>query len=322
MSMVAVQVRRADDDEPSVGRAQHLDRNAVQRGERLGRDHVFGLSFDRGPAGEVHDAVEVADDRVDVVRDEQHGDVLLLADTADERGDADLVRQVEAVERLVEQQEPRPADERLRDQQSLLLAAGQLADRSARVVRRADELDRVRDALRRRAAARAGKRDPPARAVEPEADEVDPANARALVEAPPLRQVADVLVRLAGAFSEHGCGPRAERLLAEDRVDEASTCRRRSGRAPRRSRPRSTVMETSLQIVVPPMTRLGVAEVDRRLTRRERERRSAFELPRLATAGSVADAGVSVSVIVVTGMPFLRAASVMPLRRRACCSGC
>ncbi len=53
----------------------------------------------------------------------------LAADPGDERGDARLVREVEAVERLVEQQERRPPRQRLRDEEALLLAARALPDR-------------------------------------------------------------------------------------------------------------------------------------------------------------------------------------------------
>ena len=37
-------LRLADDDEPSVGRAQHLDRRAVEAAERLARDHLAPAS--------------------------------------------------------------------------------------------------------------------------------------------------------------------------------------------------------------------------------------------------------------------------------------
>src|SRR5579872_1211960 len=225
VGMVAVQVRRADDDEPAVGCAQDLDRHAVQRGERLRRDHVLGPAFHRGAAGDVDDAVEVGDDRVDVVRDEQDRDVLLLADAAHERGDADLVREVEAVERLVEEQELRPAHERLRDEQPLLLSTGELADRPRRIVLGADEFDHLGDARGGRAAAPAGERDAPAGAVEAEPDDVDAADARRLVEGPSLRQVADAVVRVAGRLAEDRRVPRGERLLPEDRADERGLAR-------------------------------------------------------------------------------------------------
>src|SRR5438105_8476991 len=69
--------RLPDDDEPAVGGVQNLDRCAVEAAERFARDHLFGRALDRATAGEVDDAVEVADDRVDVMRDEQHSDLLL-----------------------------------------------------------------------------------------------------------------------------------------------------------------------------------------------------------------------------------------------------
>src|SRR5256714_13152366 len=113
-----------DDDEPAVGGTEDLDRRAVEAAERLARDHLFGSALDRAAAGEVDDAVEVADDRVDVVRDEQHGDPLLFADAAHERGDRGLVGQVEAVERLVGTQKPPPPGPRLRHSPAVLLARG------------------------------------------------------------------------------------------------------------------------------------------------------------------------------------------------------
>src|SRR2546430_7752020 len=154
VSMVPVQVGCTDHYEPSVGRAEDFDRDAVQRAERLSRDDLLRRPFDRRAAGEVDDAVEVADDRVHVVRDEHDCNALLGADSAYERRDADLIRKVEAVERLVEEQQLRAADERLRDEQALLLAARELADRTAGIGGRADERDHLVHARRGGAAAR------------------------------------------------------------------------------------------------------------------------------------------------------------------------
>ena len=72
---------------------------------------------------DVDDAVEERKDRVDVVRDQQHGHALPAADPADELGDRLLVVQVEALQRLVEDEHLRTADQRLRDEDPLLLAA-------------------------------------------------------------------------------------------------------------------------------------------------------------------------------------------------------
>ena len=153
-----------------------------------------------------------------------------------ERGDRALVRQVEAVERLVEQQQSRRADERPRDQQPLLLAARALADRPPRVAGRADELDRLLDALRA-AAVRPGQRQAPAGAVEAEPDEVDAADPGRRVEGVPLRQVADLAAVACPAARR---APRPCPRVGLERPSStraASTCRRRSARARRRTRP-------------------------------------------------------------------------------------
>ena len=74
VGVVARRLRLPDDDEPAVGRAQHLDRRAVQPRQRLGRDHLFAASpATAPPRAEVHDAVEVGEDRVHVVGDDHHG---------------------------------------------------------------------------------------------------------------------------------------------------------------------------------------------------------------------------------------------------------
>src|SRR6266516_2523474 len=117
---VAVHERRlglSDHDEPAVGRPQHLDRDAVQPAEGLTRDHVLRAALDGATAGDVDDAVEKAEDRVDVVGDEQDGHLLLASDAAHERGDGGLVGKVEAVERLVEEKQLGAADECLGDQE-------------------------------------------------------------------------------------------------------------------------------------------------------------------------------------------------------------
>ncbi len=112
--------------------SQHLDRRLVEVGQRLGRDHVGRLAREHAAARDVDDAIEIRQQRVHVVRDEQDRHPLLATDPVEQRRNRDLIRQVEAVERLVEEQQLRPADECLRDQEPLLLAAGELADRAAR----------------------------------------------------------------------------------------------------------------------------------------------------------------------------------------------
>ena len=57
------------------------------------------------------------------------------ADLGDEAGHGGLVGQVEAVQRLVQQQQLGLGDQRLGDEQPLLLTTGHLADRARRIGR-------------------------------------------------------------------------------------------------------------------------------------------------------------------------------------------
>ena len=157
-------------------------------------------------------------------------------------GDGALVAEVEAVERLVEQQDPRAAHQRLGDQQPLLLAAGERADRARRVGARADQLDHLLDpAARPRGPARlsaAGSGNAPARAVEAEAHDVEAANPRvrrrSCAAAAGSRSGA---VAAPGGAAEHAGAALARAAAGRGRRRAGSTCRRRWGRGPRRTRP-------------------------------------------------------------------------------------
>ena len=142
------------------------------------------------------------------------------ADPVEQRRDGRLVREVEAVERLVEEEHPRLRDERRGDQEPLLLAARAVADRPPGVARGADELDRLLDAAPLDLPA--GQRQPPAGSVEAEPDEIDAADPGRRVEGVALRQVADLPLRGPGRRAEHGDRPRAQGLLAEE---DAQECR-------------------------------------------------------------------------------------------------
>src|SRR5207248_3645446 len=175
---------------------------------------------------------------------------------------------------------------------------------------RADERDHLVHAGRGGATARAGKRQAPARAVEAEAHDVDAADARALVEAPPLRQIADAVVRIAGAPPEHGRAPGRQRLQPEHGAYE----RRLAGAVRAEHGDELARLDGERDVAPdrrPADARLGVLEDDRghrpmALCSAASSARSC----RTCHCSNVAVAGVSVSVIVVTGMPFLRAASV------------
>ena len=124
-------IRRADDDE-AVARAQHEDVRAVEVGEHVGAQHLVGRAQREAAVRDVEDAVDLAEQRVDVVGHEQNRGVRVLAMPVDEPDDRLLVGEVEARERLVAQQQARVVGERLSDAQPLLLATGEQADRGGR----------------------------------------------------------------------------------------------------------------------------------------------------------------------------------------------
>src|SRR5439155_466057 len=98
-------------------------------------------------AGDVDNAVNEGKDGVDVMRDEQDGDAACLADAPDQLRDRLLIVEVKALKWLVEGQHPRAADQGLRDQDPLLLAAGKLPDRPVLVVGGSNKLHHLRDPI-------------------------------------------------------------------------------------------------------------------------------------------------------------------------------
>ena len=138
---------------------------------------------------------------------------------------------VEVGQRLVEQQELRPADQGVGDQDALLLATGQVARRgrrrSARRRRRASISSTSRGALGRAAAARRSGarrgRGPPGHA---------PAAGSPGRRTPSAgRSRSTGCAAHAAAVDEHPA--RARPLEAEDRLGAAWSCRRRSSRSGR-----------------------------------------------------------------------------------------
>src|SRR6266516_2961919 len=213
-------LRLADHHQPAVRGGQHLDRGAVQAGQRRRVDHLGRGTRHRAALAEVDDPVQVAQDRVDVVGDDHHRDRLAPADLADQRGDGGLVGQVEAVQRLVQQEQPGPPGQCLGDQQALLLATGELPDRAVRVAAGADQLDQLAYPGGGGAGAPARQRQAPPVPVQPEAYHVESAYPQRGVEAAALRQVADLVAGAAGRAAEQPDRTVRQRYQPEDRLEQ------------------------------------------------------------------------------------------------------
>src|SRR5437763_8890339 len=310
----------ADDDEPSVRCMQYLDRRAEQTSQRLGSDDVGRRPGHGAAPPEVHDVVEVGEDRVDVVGHHHDRHPLVPADAGHEGGDRRLVRQVEAVERLVEQQHGGPAHEGLGDEDALLLAAGDLADRTLGVGGGVDQVDDLgNSALCLALATPAGPGETPSVAVEAEAHDVDAAHAQAGVEAASLRQVADVGVVGAGPVAQHRQRARRQRHQSEHGVDE----RRLAGTVGTEHGDELSGGHRQVEVLpdLPsPEADCGVARVDGLGVQSRSQGPPSADASACSSfacqSWNLAEKGVSVSVMGTTGMPFFLARSTW-----ACTSG-
>ena len=176
-----------------------------------------------------------------------------------------LVGEVETVQRLVEHQDPRAAHERLGDQDALLLAAG-VAHRAgaARMRSRRPARSPPAHARPRACAARADASGNPQRhPSRPRRTRSTPRIGSRPVEAVTLGQVADLAVRGAGRAAQHADRCPAPAPAGRGAPAGASTCRCRSGRAPRRTRPRTTEIDAAPHLA-PAHARVGVAQLDGR----------------------------------------------------------
>ena len=143
--------------------------------------------------------------------------------SGEQPGDRNLVGEVEAVERLVEQQQRRAAGQRLRDQQSLLLASREAPDRPVRVRSRSTSSmsSSTRCAVAPAAPAQPRReRHPPPVTVEAEAHDVDATDPGRAVEAATLRQVADVRIAVRGASPATSNVARGERHETEHDLEQ------------------------------------------------------------------------------------------------------
>ena len=125
----------------------------------------------------------------------------------DERRDPLLVAWVEAVQGLVEEQDTGLGDQRLGDEQPLLLTSGQLADGPVGIAGSPDQIDHLADlapVLMPLDRSQDRQRHPPACAFEPETHDVPGPNPQVAVERASLSQVSDPRVSPTDRLPEHG----------------------------------------------------------------------------------------------------------------------
>ncbi len=103
----------------------HLHGQAVGLGNQFGGQH-FARGAERRdpPRDHQRDAVRVTSGEVEVMQGDQHGEIVLARQFADEIEQADLVLQIEVRGRFVEQEDRRGLAQGARQQNPLTLAAG------------------------------------------------------------------------------------------------------------------------------------------------------------------------------------------------------
>jgi len=163
--------------------------------------------------------------RIDVMGDEEDGDLHRLADLLDQTRDRLLVVQVEALEGFVQKEHACARHEGLRDEQTLLLSTRQLADRSTGVAFSADQTDHLRDTITLVAPRKEGNGEPPSRAIETHPDQVDTSNPEVGIEVSTLRQIADFVVAPVHAPAENRKVALGQRDQAKRGLDEGRLAR-------------------------------------------------------------------------------------------------
>ena len=147
---LALDVDVARHDEIAVLDAHDLDLRPVEARQHRPGDDLVDRADHRRAAAEIEHAVDRVDQRIELVGAEHDRDLELVADAPRDLDDALLMRRIERDQRLVEQQQPRPAEQRLAQQHPLALAAREFADRAAGEVARADLIERPVDLASRR----------------------------------------------------------------------------------------------------------------------------------------------------------------------------
>src|SRR5579875_2872551 len=126
-SIVAMRLRLdlalGRDDENATLEPEDLDRHAIEPREHLARHHLLDAPERRLAPAEIEHPVHRAEEEIEVVGGEEHGDAELALDAADQGDNRMLEMRIEADQGLVEEKEPRLAEKCLGEQQSLPLAA-------------------------------------------------------------------------------------------------------------------------------------------------------------------------------------------------------
>ena len=129
---VALHILAAGHDEDAVLEAHDVDLGSIKLRQYGSGDHLVDRAEGGMTISQIEDPVESAEQRVQVMSAEQYRDPDFALKGLRQLHDLALIIRIEADQRLVEQQQPRPADQRLSQQQALALATRDFGDRAPR----------------------------------------------------------------------------------------------------------------------------------------------------------------------------------------------
>jgi hypothetical protein len=185
-------------EDPAV-QSDHVDFGSIQARQDGAGDNLVDRAKRRLAATQIEHAVERSEQRVQLVGGEQHGDSKFGLQGLHQRDHLMLVMGIEADQRLIEQQQPRAANERLGEQQALPFAAGSLRQRPPSQIPGADKIKRPIDLGPRRLA---NHRQAQAMPIDHAGDEIPAAQPHAIGHAAGLGHVADSGIAPCGRLAE------------------------------------------------------------------------------------------------------------------------
>ena len=221
MRVVLHVVAAGHHEDPAI-HLHHVDRRAIQPRQHRAGDHFLYRAERRVAATEIQHAIERSQQRIDLMRAEQHGDAELLLQRARQFDHRTLVMRVQADQRFVKQQKARTTEQCLGQQQTLPLAARCFGQWPAREVGCSHHLQRP---LHLAARGGAKQRQSPAMAVGAAGDEVPAGEAHAVHRAAHLRHVAHCGIAARHGLAEHADRSAARRQQAEDRAHQRGLAR-------------------------------------------------------------------------------------------------
>lgn len=198
-------------------RPDDLDPGPVQRGQGRRRHDLVDGAEGGVAAAEVKDAVDGAEELVQLMGAKQDSEAELLRQPADKVDDHVLLMLVEADQRLVEKEEAGPADQRLGDQQALTLTARHGRERSRRQQLTADGFQRPGDVA---TAVRRKVRDAETMAVHRACQDVAPRQTDIGWRGVGLGEVADCRIALPDRPVEDGDPPAGRPPEAQNGADQ------------------------------------------------------------------------------------------------------